>query len=529
MPPPHSEHAPYFSQKNVQALKQALNEYEALADSCRLTDRQKVKTTTHYVPPFRRAFWKLLSGYDSGNWPLYRRSLEDFAYARTRDLRELYNFVQRSSKVRITQEEEVHQYYQEFVALSQRLVRFCWLTEDYRDAMFWCGFHPDDRVLFFPLLEVKCPFQPEELAFNYEDVFEVAIIVLAGIPSPEQRVRNDEHGPPPELEHQLARQPGLSTPDVIPIPTRPVIPCPHSERPPGLCRPVAISPLSQQFNNPVDMDAGPLVGTPSDSSPTSLPALSPPLPPSDSFPVFSLSPSPLVPASVHSPLPPDSFLVPSLCTPLPARSPPLSDLPPTSSPLLPTPLPTHSPPLTDPLPAPLRPPPLPIPAHSPLPSGLLPTSSPPLPSHVHPPSSPPPPSLLLTSPEQAVNPALMSRRNPPLSPFTVSTNLCSPRPSQSPPTLPISPAPPRLPPPRPPDTTPADSADSERPLPPPPVPPALSCAKAIDTMAAPRKENHSKNAYPSLDAPSHRQHSVRTATLTAAIGTSTREDPAVAV
>ncbi|KAH9169821.1 hypothetical protein EDB89DRAFT_2193605 [Lactarius sanguifluus] len=250
MPPPHSEHAPYFSQRIVKALKQALNQYEALADSCRLTDQQKVKMTTHYVPPFRRAFWKLLSGYDSGNWPLYRRSLEDFAHARTRDLQELSNLVQRSSKTRIVQEEEVHQYYQEFIALSQNLVRFCWLTEDYRDVMFWCGFHPDDRVLFFPLLEVKCPFQPEELPFNYEDVFEVACIVLAGIPSPEQRIRNEEHRPPPELEHQLARQPEPSIPDSIPIPTRPVIPCPRSECPPGLGCPVASSPLSQQLNDP---------------------------------------------------------------------------------------------------------------------------------------------------------------------------------------------------------------------------------------------------------------------------------------
>ncbi|KAH9016468.1 hypothetical protein EDB85DRAFT_2155925 [Lactarius pseudohatsudake] len=76
MPPPHQSMHPTSPEERPSA-QTGLNEYEALADSCRLTDRQKVKTTTHYVPPFRRAFWKLLSGYDSGNWPLYRRSLED--------------------------------------------------------------------------------------------------------------------------------------------------------------------------------------------------------------------------------------------------------------------------------------------------------------------------------------------------------------------------------------------------------------------------------------------------------------------
>ncbi|KAH9028252.1 hypothetical protein EDB84DRAFT_1606730 [Lactarius hengduanensis] len=235
------------------------------------------------------------------------------------------------------------------------------------------------------------------------------------------------------------------TSNPTPIPTRPVTPCSRSEHLPGLSRPIASSPPSQQLNDPgerdpqphrVDVDAGPLVGTPSDSSPTHMPSPLPthPLPPPDPFPVplplppipppaqsllpsnlsptFSPSPlpSPLIPPSVHSPLPPDSLLVPSPRTPLPARRPPLSDLPPTSSPPPPMPLPTHSPPPTDP---PLHPPHSPTPVHPLLPSGLLLTSLPPLLLFVRPPSSPPPPSLLLASPEQVANPALMSYRNLP--------------------------------------------------------------------------------------------------------------------
>ncbi|KAH9008558.1 hypothetical protein EDB85DRAFT_2164208, partial [Lactarius pseudohatsudake] len=292
-------------------------------------------------------------------------------------------------------------------------------------------FHPDDhRKLLRHLISkapCKAPYQSNHHMhhplFYFENVFMSACAAFAqepvqGLEQPPAGLKLPNmysglqvvrHAPTSIVETGTGRraqseQPKLvSTPispptsNPTPIPTRPVTPCSRSEHLPGLSRPIASSPPFQQLNDPgerdpqphrVDMDAGPLVGTPSDSSLTPLlsplPAHSPPppdsllaslplppmpppanpLPPSDSFPVFSLSPSPLVPSSTHSPLPPDSLLVPSPRTPLPARCPLLSDLLPTSSPPPPMPLPTHSPPLTDPLPAPLHPPPSPIPVHS---------------------------------------------------------------------------------------------------------------------------------------------------------------------
>ncbi|KAH9158556.1 hypothetical protein EDB89DRAFT_2085848 [Lactarius sanguifluus] len=239
------------------------------------------------------------------------------------------------------------------------------------------------------------------------------------------------------------------------------------------------------------MDAGPLVGTPSDSSPTPLP----PSLPSDSPPAFL--PSPLVPPSTHSPSPPDS------CPPLsPSAPPPAHSLPPPDSspttlpapsplpplPLFPMPPSTHLPLLPlDPLPVPLRPPLIPPPAQSSPLSDSSPEFSPspwPLPLFpVHTASSLPPPGLPLASLFQALNSVLML---PLVSPARSSLPLHF----QSPPTSPISSPSPHSLPPRPPDTITADSADSEqrRRL----DPPTLSHAKAVDTAATPRKEYHLK-------------------------------------
>ncbi|KAH9033728.1 hypothetical protein EDB83DRAFT_2525415 [Lactarius deliciosus] len=320
-----------------------------------------------------------------------------------------------------------------------------------------------------------------------------------------------------------------------------IIPYPRSERPPGLGCPVASSPLSQQLNDPgergpqprrVDMDAGPPVGTLSDSSPTPLP----PSLPSDSPPAFSPSPlpSPLVPPSTHPPPPPDSCPLLSPSVPLPAHSPLLSVLPPAlllpppmpppahllpppdSSPttlpapspspplpLLPMPPSTHLPLLPlDPLPVPLRPPLTPPPAQSSPLSDLSPKFLPsPWPSPlfpVHTASSLPPPGLPLASPFQALNSLLML---PLVSPTRSS------HPAQPPPTLPTSAASPHSPPPRPPDATKA----------------------SFNTPTNTNAVTTAGNASIDLNAPWCHLRVVRTATLTAAIGNSTREDPAVAV
>ncbi len=60
-----------------------------------------------------------LGGYASGNWPQYRHSLEKYSHTGTWGLQELLDFVRHSSKMHASREEDVRQYYQEFMALKQ--------------------------------------------------------------------------------------------------------------------------------------------------------------------------------------------------------------------------------------------------------------------------------------------------------------------------------------------------------------------------------------------------------------------------
>ncbi|KAH9061852.1 hypothetical protein EDB83DRAFT_2386701, partial [Lactarius deliciosus] len=285
----------------------------------------------------------------------------------------------------------------------------------------------------------KAPYQSNHRPFYFEDVFMSARTAFAqepvqGLEQPPAGLKPPNmyfglqvvrHTPTSNIETRTGHRAQSEQPKPVsispptsnptPTPTCPVTPYPRSERSPGLGCPIASSPLSQQLNDPgergpqprrVDMDAGPLVGTLSDSSPTPLP----PSLPSDSPPVFSPSPlpSPLVPPSTHPPSPPDSRPLLSPSAPLPAHSPPLSVLPPTL--LLTMPLPAHLLPLPDPLLVPLLPPPAPPPAHSLPPPDSSPKFSPPpwplLPFPVHTALSLPPPGLPLASPFQALNSAV---------------------------------------------------------------------------------------------------------------------------
>ena len=48
------------------------------------------------------------------------------------------------------------------------------LTAEDRDAAFWYSFHPDDRKALLPQVLTKHPFQPLDIPFPFEDVFDCA-------------------------------------------------------------------------------------------------------------------------------------------------------------------------------------------------------------------------------------------------------------------------------------------------------------------------------------------------------------------
>ena len=68
MPAPRSKLAPYFTGDVEEPIDDFLTEYEELADSNQLTQRQKVETVIRYVIPSEQDLWRSLSGYHNRNW-----------------------------------------------------------------------------------------------------------------------------------------------------------------------------------------------------------------------------------------------------------------------------------------------------------------------------------------------------------------------------------------------------------------------------------------------------------------------------
>src|SRR6266702_4109757 len=75
-------------------------------------------------------------------------------------------------------EEDVIQYYRQFLVFCQPLVDTCKITDDERDSAFWYGFHPDDREALSPRLIAKHPDQSIDQPYSLEDVYKAARAVF---------------------------------------------------------------------------------------------------------------------------------------------------------------------------------------------------------------------------------------------------------------------------------------------------------------------------------------------------------------
>ncbi|KAH9032125.1 hypothetical protein EDB85DRAFT_2289843 [Lactarius pseudohatsudake] len=182
MPSPRSKFAPYYS-GCTDSFEDFLEEYEGLAYDCALTDPQRVDVIIRYVAPSLRDFWRSLSGYHSCDWPQLRQSLVNIfgnPTPRHQIMRQkLHSHVQDSSRRRMDCEDDVLQYYRQFLCYSAPLVHTGHLSEEERDAAFWYGFHPEDRQVLQPRLLSKNPLQPPDVPFHFEDVFGCARAAFA--------------------------------------------------------------------------------------------------------------------------------------------------------------------------------------------------------------------------------------------------------------------------------------------------------------------------------------------------------------
>jgi hypothetical protein len=79
MPSRRFHYAPYFSGRVSDPIEDFLDEYEELANSCGLTDRQKVETIIRYIHLTLRDLWKSIDGYIAHDWMNFRRELDDIS------------------------------------------------------------------------------------------------------------------------------------------------------------------------------------------------------------------------------------------------------------------------------------------------------------------------------------------------------------------------------------------------------------------------------------------------------------------
>ncbi|KAH9052810.1 hypothetical protein EDB87DRAFT_1825954 [Lactarius vividus] len=174
MPSPHSRFVPYYSGR-ANTFEDFLEEFESLAYDCALTDPQRVEVIIRYVNPSLRDFWRSLTGYHSCDWPQLRQSLINFfgsIIPRPQVMRQrLLGYVQDSSRTRMNSEDDVSQYYRQFLCLGKPLVHSGHLSEEERNAAFWYRFHPEDCEVLRPHLISKNPFQPPNIPFHFEHVF----------------------------------------------------------------------------------------------------------------------------------------------------------------------------------------------------------------------------------------------------------------------------------------------------------------------------------------------------------------------
>ena len=174
MPAARSHHAPYFSGEGGESLDDFLREYEELADGHGLTERQKVDWVIRYVARSQRDLWKSMEGFVVSDWSdlcdelrgTYLEAPLEHRYSK----RKLSDFVNRTSKVRISEEKDVLDYYWQFCLLSKILINTCHSDAEGHNKYFWLRFHQEGHEALKERLFAKFPDQPPGTYFNYKEV-----------------------------------------------------------------------------------------------------------------------------------------------------------------------------------------------------------------------------------------------------------------------------------------------------------------------------------------------------------------------
>ncbi|KAH9960603.1 hypothetical protein BC827DRAFT_1268006 [Russula dissimulans] len=78
------------------------------------------------------------------------------------------------------EEEDVLRYHRQFLLLSKPLYNNRSITPQQCNALFWRGFHPNDRAAMLSCLIAKHPEQPCRQAFDLKEVLKIALAIFTG-------------------------------------------------------------------------------------------------------------------------------------------------------------------------------------------------------------------------------------------------------------------------------------------------------------------------------------------------------------
>ena len=184
MPSVRSKLAPHFLGEIEHPIEDFLEEYEELADSCGLSNLQKVETIIRYVDHSQRHIWQSLPGYINRKWDDFRDDLcKEYVTPSAENQfsrQKLAEFANKYAQRRMNDKTDVINYQRQFNNHAKVLVKSGRITERECNTTFWRGFHPDDQKALHERLIAKHPDQPRGQAFDHKDVLRTARAVFSG-------------------------------------------------------------------------------------------------------------------------------------------------------------------------------------------------------------------------------------------------------------------------------------------------------------------------------------------------------------
>lgn len=152
-----------------------LEEFEILADGCRLTSSEMARQLCKYTSPAVRNLWEVLQGYKETDYDILKKNILD-CYPEAQETRkyspqDLEEIVDEYSERPLRSESDLADYYRAFKAVALGLLSQGDLSTTEVNKAFWFGLHDVTRDRIERKLEVAKPDHDDSRPWAMEEVF----------------------------------------------------------------------------------------------------------------------------------------------------------------------------------------------------------------------------------------------------------------------------------------------------------------------------------------------------------------------